>query len=202
MLKNVSLTGVGGQGVLLVSRLIADAALRSGFDVRRSEIHGMSQRGGSVVSQVRYGDRVHSPLIPDGTSDVLVALELLEAARHIQSLRSDGVLLANDLSIQPAGAGLYGPAYPEDVRGLCRDSVQRIVILPASDIAIELGEKRAANSVMLGAYAQFAPEIEVEVWREGIRDALRPEHRPVNLEAFEAGRSRVAAAETSTAVVG
>ena len=189
MLKNVSLCGVGGQGVLVVSRLIAEAALHAGFDVRRSEVHGMSQRGGSVISQVRYGDRVHSPLIPDGASDILIALELLEAARYLHALRTDGVLLVNDLCIRPVRMGPGDHPYPDNLRELCENSVERAIILPASDIAVELGETRAANTVMLGAYSLFAPEIDPEAWSECLRIAFRPEHRAVNLEAFETGRS-------------
>jgi indolepyruvate ferredoxin oxidoreductase beta subunit len=132
--------------------VIADAALATGFDVRRSEVHGMSQRGGSVVSQVRYGARVHSPLIARGTADVLVSLELLEAVRHLEALRSDGVLLASEQRITPAPLGSLIVRYPEDARALCEERVARCAFIPAMRLARQLGEEKAANMVMLGAF--------------------------------------------------
>jgi indolepyruvate ferredoxin oxidoreductase beta subunit len=186
--RNVFLTGVGGHGVLAVSRVIAEAALACGFDVRRSEVHGMSQRGGSVVSQVRYGTRVHSPLIARGTADILVSLELLEALRHLHALRSDGILLANEQRITPAPIGDLTVAYPDDPRGICEERVSRTIFLPALDIARELGEEKAANMVMLGAYSVLAPEIPEAIWLETIATAFRPRFRELNVAAFGRGR--------------
>ncbi|MBT8462097.1 MAG: indolepyruvate oxidoreductase subunit beta [Gemmatimonadetes bacterium] len=190
--RNVFLTGVGGHGVLAVSRVIAEAALASGFDVRRSEVHGMSQRGGSVVSQVRYGARVHSPLIARGTADVLVALELLEARRHLQTQRASGVLLANEQRITPAPIGGLTVDYPADPKGICEGRVSRSVFLPALDMARELGDEKAANMVMLGAYSVLAPEIPERTWRETIAAAFRPRFRALNVSAFECGREATA----------
>jgi indolepyruvate ferredoxin oxidoreductase beta subunit len=186
--RNVFLTGVGGHGVLAVSRIIAEAALAAGFDVRRSEVHGMSQRGGSVVSQVRYGARVHSPLIRRGGADVLVALELLEALRHVDALRVGGVLLGNEQRITPAPIGDLSVDYPADPRAVCEKAVARAIFLPALDIARDLGEEKAANMVMLGAYSMHAPEIAENTWRETISVAFRPRFREINIAAFEAGR--------------
>jgi indolepyruvate ferredoxin oxidoreductase beta subunit len=190
--RNVFLTGVGGHGVLAISRIIAEAALAAGFDVRRSEVHGMSQRGGSVVSQVRYGTRVYSPLIRRGEADVLVALELLEALRHLEALRIGGVLLANEQRITPAPIGGLSVDYPADPREACEKAVAKAIFLPALDIARDLGEEKAANIVMLGAYAVHAPEIPETTWRETLNGAFRPRFREVNIAAFEAGRALVA----------
>jgi indolepyruvate ferredoxin oxidoreductase beta subunit len=184
----VYLTGVGGHGVLAVSRVIAEAALAAGFDVRRSEVHGMSQRGGSVVSQVRYGSRVHSPLIGRGAADVLVSLELLEALRHLDALRVGGILLANEQRITPAPLGGLTVDYPPDPRALCEERVARTIFLPAVEVARELGEEKAANMVMLGAYSVLAPEIAVEGWLRTIASAFRARFREINIAAFRRGR--------------
>ena len=191
--RNVFLTGVGGHGVLAVSRVIADAALAAGFDVRRSEVHGMSQRGGSVVSQVRYGTSVHSPLIPRGGADILVSLELLEAVRHLGALRRDGVLLANEQRITPAPLGGITVEYPEDPRGLCEARVERAIFLPAVDRAQALGNEKAANMVMLGAFSVLEPEIPEHMWLTTIAGAFRPRFREINLAAFGCGREIAAA---------
>jgi len=191
--RNVFLTGVGGHGVLAVSRVIAESALAAGFDVRRSEVHGMSQRGGSVVSQVRYGTRVHSPLIRSGGADVLVSLELLEAVRHLGALRADGILLVNQQRITPAPVGGLAVAYPEDPRALCEERVERSIFLPAVDRARDLGNEKAANMVMLGAYSVLAPEISDSVWRQTITAAFSPRFREINLAAYACGREMAAA---------
>jgi indolepyruvate ferredoxin oxidoreductase beta subunit len=189
---------VGGHGVLAVSRIIAEAALAAGFDVRRSEVHGMSQRGGSVVSQVRYGTRVHSPLIRRGGADILVALELLEALRHLDCLRLDGLLLGNEQRITPAPIGGLSVNYPADPRAVCEKAVARAVFLPALDIARALGEEKAANMVMLGALSIYESEIAEQTWRETVTDAFRPRFREINIRAFEAGRAAVQTRPTET----
>lgn len=190
--RNVYLTGVGGHGVLAVSRVIAEAALGAGFDVRRSEVHGMSQRGGSVVSQVRYGTRVHSPLIGRGAADVLVSLELLEALRNLDALRVGGVLLANEQRITPAPLGELTVDYPPDPRALCEERVERTIFLPALDMARDLGDEKAANMVMLGAFSVLAPEIAVEMWLHTIATAFRARFRETNVAAFRCGRDLAA----------
>jgi indolepyruvate ferredoxin oxidoreductase beta subunit len=187
-MKNVFLAGVGGHGVLKLSGILAEAALTAGFDVRKSEIHGMSQRGGSVISQVRYGNRVHSPLIAAGSADALISMELLEALRALPCLRSDGILLANDQRITPAPLGPSRVPYPENVRELCEDRVNTVVIVPALEMARDLGNEKTANVVMAGAFSVFAREISVEAWVHTIEAAFRPEHRELNLNAFRAGQ--------------
>lgn len=185
--RNVLLAGVGGHGVLALSRIVAEGALAAGFDVRKSEIHGMSQRGGSVVSEVRYGEQVRSPLIPEAAADVFVSLELLEALRHLRRLRPDGLLLVNDQRITPAPTGSKPVEYPENCIERLRDTAPGACVVPAHDIALELGEPRAANMVMLGSFAAITPEIERTVWTEMIEVTFRPSLRSVNLEAFQRG---------------
>jgi len=185
--RNVLLAGVGGHGVLALSRIVAEGALAAGFDVRKSEIHGMSQRGGSVVSEVRYGEDVRSPLIPEAAADVFVSLELLEALRHLHRLRPDGVLLVNDQRITPAPTGSGPVDYPEDSARRLREIAPGARIVKAHDIAVELGEPRATNMVMLGAFAALTPDIEAAVWVQMIETTFRPALRPVNLAAFQRG---------------
>ncbi len=199
--RNVLLAGVGGHGVLALSRILAEGALAAGFDVRKSEVHGMSQRGGSVVSEVRYGERVFSPLIPASGVDVLVSLELLEALRHLPRTKPDGLVLVNDQRITPAPTGA-GPvvAYPADARRRVEAARPDARILPAHEIAAGLGESRAANMVMLGAFSALSPEIDAGTWEEMIRLAFRPALHAVNLAAFARGRALLApgtAGETS-----
>jgi indolepyruvate ferredoxin oxidoreductase beta subunit len=187
-MKSVFLTGVGGHGVLKLSGILADAALVAGFDVRKSEVHGMSQRGGTVVSQVRYGNRVRSTLIPAGTADALISLELLEALRALPCLRRDGLLLVNEQHISPAPLGPNKLPYPENVRELCEARVENAVFIPALRVARDLGNEKVANVVMAGAFSTFAREIPVEAWVHTIEAAFRPEHRELNLNAFRAGQ--------------
>ncbi|MFO7588041.1 MAG: indolepyruvate oxidoreductase subunit beta [Gemmatimonadota bacterium] len=193
--RNVLLAGVGGHGVLALSRILAEGALAAGFDVRKSEVHGMAQRGGSVVSEVRYGENVSSTLIPLAGVDVLVSLELLEALRHLPRVRAGGLVLVNEQRITPTWTGA-GPAvaYPEDAPRRIEAVRPGARVIPAHAIASGLGEPRAANMVMLGAFSARTPEIEAGTWEETIRLAFRPSLHAVNLAAFERGRAHLAGA--------
>lgn len=191
MIRNVVVAGVGGHGVLTASRILAGTALATGFDVRTSEVHGMSQRGGSVISHVRYGERVHSPLIPRGEAHALLALERLEALRHLSLLRRDGTLVAGDAEIPPAPTGADPPPYPREIESLCRERVPAAIFLPAGEAARELGEPRVANVVLLGAYAALAPELEAEAWRRVVEGAFDARYRSVNAAALRRGRELV-----------
>lgn len=188
--RNVLLAGVGGHGVLALSRILAEGALAAGFDVRKSEVHGMSQRGGSVVSEVRYGKSVSSSLIRSAGVDVLLSLELLEALRHLPRVKPAGLVLVNEQRITPAPSGA-GPvvAYPPDARRRIEVARPDARFLPAHAIASSLGEHRAANMAMLGAFAAFTPEIVTETWVELIRLAFPPKLHAVNLSAFARGRA-------------
>lgn len=188
--RSLLLAGVGGHGVLALSRIVSEGALAAGFDVRKSEIHGMSQRGGSVVSEVRFGTRVHSPLIPAGSADLLLSLELLEALRHLHRLRRDAAVLVNDQRITPAPSGAGPVRYPDDVLDRLLAAYPSAIIVPAHDIASDLGEPRAANMVMLGAFAAGTPEIPPDIWEQTIASAFRSDLVPVNLAAFRTGLER------------
>lgn len=193
--RNLLLAGVGGHGVLALSRILAEGALAAGFDVRKSEVHGMSQRGGSVVSEVRYGDRVSSPLIPAGGVDVLLSLELLEALRHLHRTKPHGLVLVNDQLITPAPTGPRPVvAYPEEARRRIEAVRPDARVIPAHEIAVSLGESRAANMVMLGFLSGLISEIDPAIWEEMIRLAFRPALQAVNLAAFARGQALFATA--------
>jgi indolepyruvate ferredoxin oxidoreductase, beta subunit len=187
---NIAVVGVGGQGILLASDVISQAALCAGYDVKKNELHGMAQRGGSVVSEVRFGEKVHSPVIPDGEADVLISLELLEGLRNAHRLRAGGAVLCDLLRIRPAVRPPGAPAYPEDAVERLRATVARAHVLEATELARQAGTPRAANTVLLGALSRLLPLPE-ETWRRALEICLRPELLGVNLKAFNLGRTAV-----------
>lgn len=191
-ITNVTLVGVGGQGILLTSDILARAAALSGFDVKKSEIHGMSQRGGSVSSQVRFGQAVHSPIIPDAESDVLVAFELLEAIRCFPMLRPTGTAIVDRRDIVPLTVSSGMQPGIEDRDGLVEKLYGgRARIIDASRIATELGNVRAANLVLAGALSRLLP-FEVAAWHDAMRSRIKASLLELNLKAFEAGRATYA----------
>ena len=184
---NVSLVGVGGQGILLTSDILALAAMHAGLDVKKSEIHGMSQRGGSVISQVRFGPRVFSPIVPDGASDILVSFERTEALRYVHLARPGAKILVNDMERIPVtvSSGLQPPA---------RDLPQRLAAYPglmlvdANPLAIQAGNLRTANVVVMGALSKLVP-FDEEHWQAAMRERIPANLLDVNLRAFGLGRA-------------
>lgn len=188
-LFNVSLVGVGGQGILLTSDVLALAAMHAGFDVKKSEIHGMSQRGGSVISQVRFGTKVASPIIPDGASDVLVSFERTEALRYAHLAKPGATILVNDMERIPVtvSSGLQPAA--KDV-GLRLAAYPGLVLLAANPLAEKAGNLRAANVVLVGALSTFVPFDEAH-WQAAMRERIPAKLLDVNLRAFALGRAAV-----------
>ena len=186
MVKNVLLSGVGGQGTILASDLLSEAMLSLGYDVKKSEVHGLAQRGGAVVTQVRFGKKVYSPIVPEGSADFLVAFELVEAARYVGYLRSDAVILVSDKRIPSATilAGLEG--YPADPLAGVREAVKECAVVPAAAEAEKLGNTRVANVIMLGAFAKRLG-LGLDVFRDAIRKIVKPRFVELNLKAFEVG---------------
>lgn len=188
MATNVLLSGVGGQGIITASKVISEACLSAGFQVKKSEVHGMSQRGGSVESHVRFSpdSPVYSPLIPGGEVDVLLAFELLEGLRAVAGTRPDALVLIENRTIVP-GSVTSGPfEYPEDILDRLYASGRKVRVIDAFDIAAELGETRAANIVMLGA-ASASLAIPVSAWEEAISRAVKAKAVETNVRAFHAG---------------
>jgi indolepyruvate ferredoxin oxidoreductase beta subunit len=186
------LVGVGGQGVLLASDILAEVGLRAGYDVKKSEVHGMAQRGGSVVSHVRWARKVLSPLIGLGEVDYLLALEKLEALRYIEMLRPEGTVIVNDHRIPPISVSSGGDEYPDDqrVRRALSEVTDDIKFVPGVELAEELGNARASNVVMLGALSKSL-DIDLETWLEVIAERVPEKYVELNRQAFLKGRGQL-----------
>lgn len=185
--KNVVLCGVGGQGTILASKILSQALIDAGFDVKMSEIHGMSQRGGSVTTQVRYGEEVFSPIIGRGSADVLVAFEKMEALRYLGDVRADGgVVIINDHAIQSLPTLQGTAAYPDDCIDRVKEKVENVKVINATDIARELGNEKAANIVLLGAAIKALGLTEMD-WDLALESNLKPKLVELNKKAFKAG---------------
>ncbi len=189
--------GVGGQGVLLIAEITARSALRAGHEAKQTEVHGVSQRGGSVESHVRFGAEVRSPLVMPGQADVVVGLEKLEALRFAHFLRpsggdgaSGGVLLANDHEIIPASVRSAEDKYPHHAFDFLRERGFQVVVVPASATARDLGDARMANVVLLGALSRLL-RLPLEAWEETLRERLPERLVERNRTAFRAGREMI-----------
>ena len=187
---NILFSGVGGQGILLASEITAYALLEAGYDAKKSEVHGMAQRGGSVTAQLRYGDKVYSPLIEPGKADVLVAFELMEAARYLPYLHAGSRVVVNSQQILPPAVALGLTSYPEDVLAQVRACDIEVVEVDAFALAKEAGEVKAANVVMVGALSHFLP-VDSSACENIINTRVPERFREVNLKAFGAGRAAV-----------
>lgn len=186
--KSIVIGGVGGQGTILASEIISDALFKAGFDVKKSEIHGMSQRGGSVVSFIRYGDEVGSPIVGMGSADVLLAFEKLEALRYLNYLKQDGMALISDTSIDPVPVVLGNMEYPENIEATVQQRTFNTRVIDAVPTAKEAGNLKAANVVMIGLLSNHIPEVEDSVWEASIKNMVKPKFVDVNLVAFQKGK--------------
>ena len=185
---NVSLVGVGGQGILLTSDILAKTAALAGLDVKKSEIHGMAQRGGSVISQVRFGAKVFSPIIADGTSDLLVSFERLEALRWRHLLAPAGKVLINDMNMTPVTVSSGQQPAVTDLDARLRAEYPGAVYVDALSIAKALGNTRAMNMVVAGALSTLV-SFGVAVWEQAMRERIPAKLLDMNLKAFAAGRA-------------
>ena len=185
MTKNIMIVGVGGQGTLLTSRIIGKTALEMGNDVKISEVHGMAQRGGSVVTFVRYGEKVSEPVVEEGSADVVIAFERLEALRYAHFLKKDGVLVVNDCRIDPMTVVIGAKQYPENIIETLRES-HNVYAIDGGKIAKELGNSKVLNSVVLG-YAAKHVGFTKEAWIDMVKKTVPPKTVELNVKAFEAG---------------
>jgi indolepyruvate ferredoxin oxidoreductase beta subunit len=185
-ITNIVLAGVGGQGSVLATQVLARALASAGERVVTSEVHGMSQRGGTVITTIRFGDDAWSSVIPVGEADYLVAFEELEAARHLEYLRPCGVAITSDQRIQPSTEALKRSAYPDDIGALAEGRCRELVEVPALAIAQELGNAKLAGSVVLGALSLYL-EIPESAWRDAIAETVPPKTVSLNVEAFRRG---------------
>ncbi|MEI2730563.1 MAG: indolepyruvate oxidoreductase subunit beta [Dermatophilaceae bacterium] len=186
---SIVLVGVGGQGTILASDILAELGLRLGHDVKKAEVHGMSQRGGSVISHVRWGPTVHSSIIPKGGADVLVAFEKMEAARYADLLKPEGMVIINDYAIEPLTVITGGKTYPgdEDIAHRFELDGHRALWIDGVGIAKGLGNKNVANVVLLGALSDLLGLPEDE-WEAVLTMRVPTKHRKLNLDAFKAGQ--------------
>lgn len=183
--KNIMIVGVGGQGTLLTSRILGGLMIQAGYDVKLSEVHGMAQRGGSVVTFVRYGDKVYEPIVEEGQADILIAFERLEALRYADFLKKDGVLIVNDQRIDPMPVLIGNASYPENiVENLEKE--YRIIRVDAMNEAKKLGNSKVFNIVVLGSAAQHM-EFSKEDWYRVIEKTVPPKTIEINKKAFDAG---------------
>lgn len=187
--KSIVLAGVGGQGILLASEICATAAGFAGYDVKTNEVHGMAQRGGSVVAQIRYGKQVHSPLVSRGEAEVLMSLERIEALRHVDYLKPDGLAVVNSQIIVPVTVSSGVMEYPLDAEDRLRAAFKNLIYFDANQIALELNSPRSANVVLLGALSTALPDLAEELWHQAIRECVKPQFVDVNLEAFRCGQA-------------
>jgi indolepyruvate ferredoxin oxidoreductase beta subunit len=183
---SVLIVGVGGQGTLLASRLLGNAMLEAGYDVKVSEVHGMSQRGGSVVTYVRYGDTVYSPIIEEGGADVILAFEQLEAARFLPWLKPGGLIITNTQKMDPMPVITGAAVYPEGLIEAVRGQGAEVVALDALKLAEEAGSVKAVNVVLIGVLARRLSLSRAE-WEETIRRTVPPKFVEMNLRAFALG---------------
>ncbi len=189
-MKSVIFNGVGGQGVILASKVLMEVAMKNGYDVKESEVHGMAQRGGSVECNVRFGEKVYSPLIQKGKADFIVSFELLESMRKTDYLNDDTVLLVNREQINPAPVEIGVMEYPSDIEEWLEKNVKNVKILDTKDALIGAGTKKALNIVMLGSLSKYL-EFELSDWEDAIKGLVKEQFVEQNIKAFNLGRALV-----------
>jgi len=182
------LAGVGGQGVLLAGDIICKVMMRVGLDVKKSEVHGMAQRGGCVTSHVRYGRKVYSPIAKEGDVNVLVTFEKLETLRYLNYLTKDGRVIINEEEIFPPSVNLGDAAYPLDAVDIVRRRFKDVLVVNAPALARKAGNSRAVSTVMLGALSRYLPEASLDDWKNVIGEEFSEKLVPANLKAFDLGR--------------
>lgn len=187
--NNILLVGVGGQGIILASKLLSTGLIKAGYDVKMSEVHGMAQRGGNVTTQVRYGEKVHSPIIGKGQADIIVAFEKMEAMRWIDHLKTDGKIVINNYEI-PSVPILTGDAnYPENIIETLAEKIDTTAVEAAKE-AIELGNIRTQNVIMLGTLVKALNLDEIN-WEEVIAEVVKEKFVDINIKAFNKGKELV-----------
>jgi indolepyruvate ferredoxin oxidoreductase beta subunit len=187
---NILVAGVGGQGVILASDIMAEVFMEAGFDIKKSEIHGMAMRGGIVTSHFRFGKKVYSPIIKEGEVDILFAFEQLEGLRWLNHLRPNGKILMNDHTINPPAVNLGEMEYPKDIPEIIQSKFKEFHLVKGTEIALRMGDARAANVVLLGAISKFF-RLGEELWLKTILKYLPPKVHELNEKAFSAGRDQI-----------
>ncbi len=189
-MMNILISGVGGQGTLLASRVLGKYALLSGNDCKLSEIHGMSQRGGSVTTHVRIGEKIYSPVVWEGSADMIIAFETLEAARVKQFLKKDGILLVNEEKILPMPCITGAAKYPDGLKESLQREYPNARFIKAREIALEAGSEKATNVVMLGSICKLYG-FDKALMEQAVAECVPEKFRQLNLTAFRLGYERV-----------
>ena len=184
--KSIMIVGVGGQGSLLASKILGSAVLSQGKDVKVSEVHGMSQRGGSVVTYVRFGDDVASPVINKGEADIILSFEKLEAARWLPFLKKDGIIITNTQQINPMPVITGAAVYPNEILEEIKAKKIRLIECDALALAEKAGSEKAVNVVLIGLLAKYVG-FDLDIMREAVRASVPPKFLEINMKAFEAG---------------
>lgn len=186
MTKNIMIVGVGGQGTLLASRILGKALIGAGFDVKVSEVHGMSQRGGSVVTYVKYGEKVQSPIVDKGCADIILAFEELEAYRSVSYIKKGGRMIVNTQQINPMPVITGAAKYPENICDKLNDLCDNVTTVNAAELAEEAGSLKAVNVVLIGVMAT-STDIPYEHWINTIKNTVPPKFVELNIKAFDLG---------------
>lgn len=193
MTTNILVAGVGGQGVILASDIMSEVFMEAGYDVKKSEVHGMAMRGGIVTSHFRFGKKVYSPLIKEGEVDILFAFEQLEGLRWINHLRANGKIVMNDHTINPPAVNLGEMEYPKAIPEKIKSKFKDFYLVKGTEMALQLGDARAANVVLLGAISKFF-EVNEDIWLKTILNYLPPKVHELNRKAFSEGRDQISRA--------
>ena len=186
--KNIMIVGVGGQGTLLASKLLGYVLLQQGYDVKVSEVHGMSQRGGSVVTYVRYGEHVYSPVIDKGEADVIISFELLEAARWLEYLKPGGTIITNTQTMEPMPVIIGAAQYPTDLVSKMQAAGAAVDARDFLSIAETAGSSKAVNIALMGRLSRYFPEITEEQWQDALEHNVPPKFLALNKKAFALGQ--------------
>ncbi|MDO4944834.1 MAG: indolepyruvate oxidoreductase subunit beta [Ruminococcus sp.] len=188
--KSIMIVGVGGQGSLLASRIIGNVLLSQGYDVKVSEVHGMSQRGGSVVTYVKYGDKVYSPVVEKGEADIIISFEQLEAARYVQYLKKGGHIVTSTQQIDPMPVITGAAVYPEDIIGKLAKAGIDVTAVDALALAEQAGTSKASNVVLMGVVSKKM-DFDESVWQSALEQCVPAKFLELNKKAFELGREAV-----------
>lgn len=188
--KNILLAGVGGQGIILASKILATGLINAGYDVKMSEVHGMAQRGGSVTTQVRFGEKVQSPIIGKGQADILVSFETMETGKWIEFLKPEGKIVINEYELPSAPILIGSAAYPEGVIEFIESKVKDVTVLKAADLARELGNVRTMNVIIVGALIKALGLEDID-WKAVISETVKPKFIDINVKALNLGMEQV-----------
>lgn len=185
---NILICGVGGQGLVVTTNILSEVAFLEGYDIKTSDVIGLSQRGGLVFGSIRFGEKVHSALIPQGEVDILLALEKLEGLRWVHNLKKDGVVILNNNTIYPNRVLIEKEEYPEDIESKLKDKPLKLLEVDGVGIGKELGNLKVENTVLLGALSNFLP-FSLETWHEVLSKTFSSKLLPINKDAFNLGRN-------------